>query len=152
MKGTREVTQEIIQLEWVLRRISAIVKQKGREILNDFPITPPQFVALQWLKEQGDMTIGDLSAKMYLANSTTTDLIDRMEKTELVQRIRSTSDRRVVQIHLLDKGREIIDQVIHARQQYLQEILSHFELNEVNEIQTKIAQLYGEMERDKNQE
>lgn len=152
MKGTKEVTQEIIELEWVLRRISATVKQKGREILNDFPITPPQFVALQWLKEYGDMTIGDLSSKMYLANSTTTDLIDRMEKTELVQRIRSTSDRRVVQIHLLDKGREIIDEVIRTRQLYLQEILSHFDLKEVNEIQSKMARLYEEMEKGKSQE
>lgn len=152
MKGTNEVTQEIIELEWVLRRISATVKQKGREILNDFPITPPQFVALQWLKECGDMTIGDLSSKMYLANSTTTDLIDRMEKTELVQRIRSTSDRRVVQIHLLDKGREIIDEVIRARHLYLQQILSHFTSDEVNQIQTRMKQLYAEMEKDKKLE
>lgn len=145
MKDSKPITQEIVELEWVLRRISATVRQKGREILNDFPITPPQFVALQWLKEQGDMTIGDLSTKMFLANSTTTDLIDRMEKTELVQRVRSLSDRRVVQIHLLDKGREIIEEVIRARQLYLQEILSHFESEDVNEIRVKMAHLYDEM-------
>lgn len=147
MKESEKITQEIVELEWVLRRISATVKQKGREILNDFPITPPQFVALQWLKEHGDMTIGDLSTKMYLANSTTTDLIDRMEKTELVQRIRSTSDRRVVQIHLLDKGRQIIEQVIRARQLYLQEVLSHFNADKVGEIRTNIAQLFDEMQK-----
>ena len=49
------------------------------------------------------MTIGDLSNKMYLAFSTTTDLIDRMEKSELVQRIRDEQDRRVVRIHLLSR-------------------------------------------------
>ncbi len=152
MKESNKVTQEIIELEWVLRRISAKVKQKGREILHDFPITPPQFVALQWLKEHGDMTIGDLSTKMFLANSTTTDLIDRMEKTELVQRIRSTSDRRVVQIHLLDKGRGIIEEVIRSRQLYLQEILSHIDLEEVNEIRTKISRLFEEMDKTEKKE
>src|SRR5690554_5848606 len=106
---------QIAQIEESLRKIAYIVKQKGREILNDFPITPPQFVALQWLNECGDMTIGDLSNKMYLAFSTTTDLIDRMEKNQLVKRVRDESDRRVVQIHLLDKGKNIIDEVIQRR-------------------------------------
>ncbi len=147
MKESKQVLTEIVELEWVLRKISAAIKQKGREILNDFPITPPQFVALQWLKEHGDMTIGDLSAKMYLANSTTTDLIDRMEKTDLVQRVRSTSDRRVVHIHLLDKGKQIIEQVIHARQQYLQNVISTFEIGEVTEIRNRITQLYEEIQK-----
>lgn len=72
--------QIIAALEKDLRYISTIVKQKGRELLTDYSITPPQFIALQWLFEEGDMTIGDLSGKMFLACSTTTDLIDRMEK------------------------------------------------------------------------
>lgn len=152
MKDKEAILPEIVDLEWVLRRISATVKQKGREILNHFPITPPQFVALQWLKEHGDMTIGELSSKMYLANSTTTDLIDRMEKTELVKRVRSTSDRRVVQIHLLEKGRDIIEKVIVARQLYLQEVLSHFELSDVTDIRTRMTQLYEEMRKDEQKQ
>lgn len=33
------------------------VKQRGREILNNYPITPPQFIALQWLRELGDLRL-----------------------------------------------------------------------------------------------
>jgi DNA-binding MarR family transcriptional regulator len=148
MKEPVEISKEIVELEWVLRRISAIIRQKGREILSDFPITPPQFVALQWLKEEGDMTIGDLSSKMYLANSTTTDLIDRMEKSGLVKRVRNSSDRRVVQIHLLDKGREIIDEVIRHRQIYLNDIISHFSPEKVKVIHESLNLLFQEMEKD----
>lgn len=74
----------VAEIEKSLRHIAAIIKQKGREILNQYTITPPQFVGLQWLYEFGDMTIGELSQKMYLACSTTTDLIDRMEKVNLL--------------------------------------------------------------------
>ena len=91
----------IAAIEKDLRYIAGLVKQKGREILSHYTVTPPQFVALQWLSEEGDMTIGELSTKMYLAFSTTTDLVDRMEKTKLVQRVRDEQDRRVVRIHLL---------------------------------------------------
>ncbi len=72
------------------------------------------------------MTIGELSNKMYLAFSTTTDLIDRMEKNELVVRVKDPHDRRVVRIHLLDKGKQMIDEVIQKRQGYLQDILLIF--------------------------
>ncbi len=99
-------------IEKSLRKVADLVRQKGREILAHFPITPPQFVALQWLNEYGDMTIGELSDRMHLACSTTTDLIDRMEKNELVNRVKDEQDRRVVRIHLKDKGQTIIREVI----------------------------------------
>ncbi len=70
------------------------------------------------------MTIGDLSNKMYLAFSTTTDLVDRMEKNELVQRVRDEQDRRVVRIHLLPEGERIIQEVIEKRQNYLRDIIA----------------------------
>ena len=113
----------VAEIEKSLRHIAAIIKQKGREILNQYTITPPQFVGLQWLYEFGDMTIGELSQKMYLACSTTTDLIDRMEKSELVERVKDPSDRRVVRIHLLPEGERIIQEVIVKRQEYVSELL-----------------------------
>lgn len=142
----------IAEIEKKLRYISHIVKQKGREILNHYPITPPQFVALQWLMEEGDLTIGDLSKKMYLAFSTTTDLIDRMEKNELVERIRDNKDRRVVRIHLLDKGKHIIHEVIEKRQAYLTEVLENFSESDVQQLKTSLDHLYGEMENFQDQE
>lgn len=84
---TSKPLEHVADIEKSLRHIAAIIKQKGREILNQYAITPPQFVGLQWLYELGDMTIGELSGKMYLACSTTTDLIDRMQKNELVERV-----------------------------------------------------------------
>lgn len=116
----------LAQLEKKLRHISGAIKQNGRKILNNYPITNPQFIALQWLREEGDLTIGELSAKNGLAFSTTTDLVDRMEKNDLVERVRDTNDRRVVRIHVLEKGHRIIEEVIQKRQQYLGEVLENF--------------------------
>lgn len=132
-------------IEKDLRYISSIIKQKGREILNQYSITPPQFVALQWLFEGGDMTIGELSNKMYLACSTTTDLVDRMEKTELVERVKDNKDRRVVRIHLLEEGERIIEEVIEKRQQYLQEILKNFSGEEIKTLNANLSKLHQEM-------
>lgn len=132
-------------IEKELRYISGIIKQKGREILTDYKITPPQFVALQWLFEDGDMTIGELSTKMYLAFSTTTDLVDRMEKNQLVKRVRNEEDRRVVQIHLLTEGERIIEEVIEQRQSYLKSVLNTFTMEEVETLQKNLEKLHQEM-------
>lgn len=141
--------EQIALLEKELRHISALIKQKGREILSDYTITPPQFIALQWLHELGDMTIGDLSNKMYLAFSTTTDLVDRMERNKLVQRIRDNQDRRVVRIHLLKEGERIIEEVIEQRQNYLADIVKDFECEEVQSLSILLSKLYKEMNQDR---
>lgn len=137
--------QKIADIEKALRKISGIVKQKGREILNDFSITPPQFVALQWLSEDNEMTVGELSSKMYLAYSTTTDLIDRMENNGLVMRVKDTNDRRVVRIRKLQKGYDIIEKVIRRRQEYLSGILAGFSGEEKEILEKSLQLLHGEM-------
>ncbi|MDQ0220138.1 MarR family transcriptional regulator [Peribacillus cavernae] len=137
--------EHVAEIEKELRYISSLIKQKGREILSNYKITPPQFVALQWLFEDGDMTIGELSTKMYLAFSTTTDLIDRMEKNELVMRVKDEKDRRVVRIHLLEEGKRIIDEVIKKRQYYLSGILSSFTNIEIASLNENLIKLHQEM-------
>ncbi|WP_077214169.1 MarR family winged helix-turn-helix transcriptional regulator [Bacillus dakarensis] len=135
----------ISEIEKDLRYIAYIIKQKGRELLTDYRITPPQFVALQWLFEDGDMTIGELSNKMYLAFSTTTDLVDRMEKNNLVKRVKDQNDRRVVRIHLLPEGERIIDEVIKKRQGYLHEVLKNFSDEEVILLKNNLMKLHQDM-------
>jgi len=135
----------VADIEKDLRYIAGIIKQKGREILSNYTITPPQFVALQWLFEEGDMTIGELSNKMYLAFSTTTDLVDRMENNHLVVRVKDPKDRRVVRIHLLDEGKRIIDEVIKKRQLYLQTVLENFSDEEVLQLKQSLMKLHKDM-------
>ncbi|KIL75518.1 MarR family winged helix-turn-helix transcriptional regulator [Bacillus badius] len=135
----------VADIEKELRYINGIIKQKGREILSDYKITPPQFIALQWLFEEGDMTIGELSTKMFLAFSTTTDLIDRMERNQLVERVRDTNDRRIVRIHLLKEGASMIEEVIKKRQLYVEQILQNFSETEILSLKSNLEKMHQEM-------
>ena len=139
---------DVAHMEKELRYISAIIKQQGRRILKNYTITPPQFIALQWLFEHGDMTIGDLSNRMFLAFSTTTDLVDRMEKNNLVKRVRDDQDRRVVRIHLLSEGERVIEEVIDKRRHYLNTVLSDFDQEEKKKFSYLLTKLHEEMKKD----
>lgn len=133
----------IIELEQELRHLCTVIKKKGREILSDFEITPPQFEALQYLINEENITIGELSNRMYLACSTITDLIDRMEKNALVKRVKDEKDRRVVRIVVLDKGHDIINEVLHVRRNYLGEILKDLNSEEKDFILRGISMVYN---------
>ena len=134
-------------VEKKLRYISGTIKQNGRKILKKYPITSPQFIALQWLIEEGELTIGELSNKNGLAFSTTTDLVDRMEKNELVERIRDSNDRRVVRIQVLEKGKTIIHEVITERQKHLGDVLQNFSHEQTMQLDTLLSLLYEQMTR-----
>lgn len=141
-----EITRESIAvLEKRLRHISGAIKHNGRKILNNYPITSPQFVALQWLIEEGNLTIGELSQKNGLAFSTTTDLVDRMEKNKLVQRAKDDVDRRVVRIEVLEKGKRIIKEVIQQRQDFLGEVLENFSAEQVDVLEDLLDVLHEQM-------
>jgi DNA-binding MarR family transcriptional regulator len=89
----KDICENVVSIERHLRKVDYIIRLKGRKILNDFNITVPQFTALQILINNGELTIGELSQKMALACSTITDLIDRMEKSELVIREKDEKEK-----------------------------------------------------------
>jgi len=110
---------QIDQIEKLLRKICFYIKKKGRTILEDYDITPAQFEALQIIINHNEVTISELSNKLYQAPSTITDLVDRMESKELVQRIRDCKDRRIVRIKSLEKGNQILQAVLIERCKFL---------------------------------
>jgi MarR family transcriptional regulator, organic hydroperoxide resistance regulator len=132
----------ITEIEKELRYLCTIVKQKGREMLVEFEITPPQFQALVYLAKEEDLTIGALSKRMYLACSTITDLVDRMEKNKMVKRVRDEKDRRVVRVTVLEKGHKIIQKVLTARREYLRDILSDLSEEQKSFILEGISMVY----------
>lgn len=132
-------------IEKHLRKIDYIIRKKGRVILNDFNITVPQFRALQILINDGEMTISELSQKMDLACSTITDLVDRMENSELVKRKKDKKDKRVVRIEVLSKGNNILDKVLQKRIEYLSIKLKNLSNNDKVHLRDALVNLYLEI-------
>lgn len=141
-------TENNATIERQLRFVAAIIKERGRQLLKDVGITPPQFVALQWISDEEGMTIGELSARVYVPFSTATDMIDRLEERELVKRVKDENDKRLVRIHLQPKGLDLIRSVIHKRQDFLEEKLGHLSEEEIRGFQNGLNHLYQEIKKD----
>ncbi|NLW40324.1 MAG: MarR family transcriptional regulator [Tissierellia bacterium] len=141
-------SDSVASIERHLRKIDRIIRLKGREILKDFNITIPQFTALQILIKNGELTIGQLSDKMALACSTITDLVDRMEKNQLVVRKKDPKDRRVVRIEVLPKGHEIVKQVLEKRIRFLEQKMADFTEEEKISLSKGLESLYDSIKDD----
>ncbi|MCY0901092.1 MAG: MarR family transcriptional regulator [Firmicutes bacterium] len=129
------------QIESLLRAVSSSVRRHGRAILVDFEITAPQFDALVVVDNCAHLTIGDLSNRLGLACSTTTDLVDRLERRGFVLRSRDDEDKRVVRVSLLSEGSALIERVMRARRAYLARVLQHVAEPEQRALQQALTEL-----------
>lgn len=106
--------------------ISSLLKDINYELNNRLrctfkhsEYTVPQITALQILYENEKMTLSELSNKMKLSNSTVSGIIDRLEKHGLVERIRSSEDKRIVYITLAAKSNFIEEHIQFHVNKYL---------------------------------
>jgi DNA-binding MarR family transcriptional regulator len=72
---------------------------------EDMQLTPPQAHTLMWLGEDGALTMGVLARRAGITEKTITGVVDRLETSGLLERVRSEEDRRAVTVRLTDKGR-----------------------------------------------
>lgn len=129
-KDSQSFAAYVEEMEYLLRQVSLLVRQRGRQILSKFDITPPQFNALLELVNHGELTMGELCSRLYLASSTVTDLVDRMERNGLVTRVRDSGDRRVIRLRVLEAGHRLIEAVMDARKAYLSNVLQRVDHDE----------------------
>ena len=66
-------------------------------------LTFPQTLALTILSADGPMPISALAKVTGSANSTTSGIVDRLEKAGLLRRVRSETDRRVIYVEVTEK-------------------------------------------------
>jgi DNA-binding MarR family transcriptional regulator len=103
--------------EDVSRIVEAVVylytesRRVTKEVARHYGLTGPQVTALKLLRAVDAISLSKLSARMSAKNSTITGIVDRMERRDLVRRIRSERDRRVILLHLTDVGRELADSI-----------------------------------------
>ncbi len=142
------VDRHVAEIEELLRNVGTMLKKRGRDIVSNFDITPPQLDALLVLREFGELTMGELCGRMFLACSTATDLIDRMERNGLIERVRDTNDRRVIRLRVLDKGSVVIGEVLEARRLYLSTILTEVDVPDKERLIQSLEQLNYLMTRE----
>lgn len=78
-----------------------------RPVLAELNLTYPQYLVLLVLWEEGTVTVGRLGDRLYLDSGTLSPLLKRLEANGFLERRRSRTDERQVQVELTEAGRAL---------------------------------------------
>jgi DNA-binding MarR family transcriptional regulator len=95
-------------VSWLLNYAGRLATRRTTGKLQAHGITPPQWAVLAQLSEEDGQSLSGLGAKALFDGPTMTGIVDRLESGSLVQRRRDSSDRRVINLYLTPRGRELM--------------------------------------------
>ncbi len=89
-----------------------------REFMDQFDLTPQQHNILRIVhRSQTPLNVLQIRERMFEKLSDASRLIDRLELKGLVAKKKSAEDRRLVEITLTEKGRELTEKILAAIEQ-----------------------------------
>lgn len=92
---------------WLLNNAARLSARRLSTKLAGHNVTPPQWGVLVALWEQDGLSLSELAKRSFFDGPTMTGIVDRLEKSNLVERRRDSSDRRVISVYLTGEGREL---------------------------------------------
>jgi len=95
------------QLCFPVYAASRLITRIYQPYLDEIGITYPQYLVLLVLWENDEVTVNEISRKLFLNTNTTTPLLKRLEAQGLVTRRRSDEDERKVIIALTSNGKKL---------------------------------------------
>jgi DNA-binding MarR family transcriptional regulator len=115
-----------------------------REEIEPYDLTPPQFGLLAFLWQQDGLTQVELSEKGQIDRTTIGGLIDRLEKTGMVERRPHPQDRRAYKIHMTERGKEMEGPLSECARRALAKLTSGLNAQEVSELTRMLGILRGD--------
>ena len=112
--------------------------------MRDMGVTYPQYLAMLMLWEQDGILVSEIANALEIDGGTATPLIQRLEKLELVTRIRCKDDERRVRVYLTEKGKLLYNKALEVPQGLgeatgLDAETAHKIVDEMSDIKTFIA-------------
>ena len=102
-----ELLQLDNQLCFAIHAASRAMTAAYQPLLQALDVTYPQYLVLLTLWQEDGARVSRIGERLYLDSATLTPLLKRLEKRGLVERRRSATDERVVEIFLTASGKRL---------------------------------------------
>ncbi len=122
------------QISLLIREIKSLTSQHLRNRMKDCGLTVPQMMIVGILSKGGKMKVSDISSEMSLANSTVSGILDRLEKLNIIKRVRSEEDKRVVYIELFDKTKDIHEEFMKDLNEFMDSLVISANKEDIRDI------------------
>lgn len=131
-----------------LRNISHISDMYSKYLQKAFGITSSQLLVLRTLFREDSLSAGEIGRRIFIKPGTITGVVDRLEKKELVSRLRTSKDRRVVNVAITQAGRDLVEAAPVPVQSRLAVNLKKLPVYEVEALTNSLNRLVELMQTD----
>jgi DNA-binding MarR family transcriptional regulator len=117
------------------------------DFLKNEGISMQQAYVLTFVHYNGPSKISEICEHMMVSAPAASQMADRLEKVNLVQRIPKPGDRRVRNVVLTKQGESFVRQSIEARQSWVNEIPVNFsddQLDQISDALQLLSSIYQE--------
>lgn len=91
-----------------MRRIARAIEIQSRRLDRELDLTLPQHVVLAAVRDLGEVTGRAISHEADVSPATVVGILDKLEAKGLIERYRSTRDRRIVHTRVTPRGAEVL--------------------------------------------
>ena len=118
-----------------------VTRKQMRILAKDF-LAIPHIIILDLLLEKGPCRMTELAKALGLTGPAITAIADKMLRLKLVKRERSSEDRRVVKVSILEKGEKTIRRINVERRDAANAIFSPLAKEERREYLSLLRKVY----------
>jgi DNA-binding MarR family transcriptional regulator len=129
-----------------LRQITRAIDLHSKQLVQKYGLTGPQMLLLKEISRTKRIASGVLSRHASLSQATVTSILDRLEKSGYVKRIRSDEDKRVVFVEPTEKTNKIFENAPPLLQETFTEQLQQLTPWEKTLILSTLQRVAGMME------
>lgn len=103
--------EQVLELYNLVAKAHDRLKKVHARHLGTEKLTTPQFGVLDVLMKKGSIPLKKISDELMVTGANITCVMDNLEKEDLVRRVHSKSDRRVINAELTTKGKTKLDKI-----------------------------------------
>lgn len=124
-----------------MRRAMLPVLARVNELLAPLGLRRTTFSALVIVRDNPGMRQGELAELLAMEKPNLVNIIDKLEKAELIERRRSDEDRRVNALFVTEKGRRRCEAGLSEICEYEQSLTEGFEDQDVDALHTALDRI-----------
>lgn len=140
--------QDIEQLVGTIWQLRKLIEKSSNISHEEKAWTMMQYAALKFFNKSRESTVGELASHLKISKSSATQLIERLEKTDLVKRAHDKTDKRIVRLTLTVSGSQ---RILELKKKYLEKmgkIFSKVPENDLQELVRIHKELIGTLQKE----
>ncbi len=138
------ISEVTLSPETVASELRPVLLRLARELRKEteqLGVTASQATLLWLVKRRPGLSLAELAAEEGISPPALSGHIDRLERAELIERVRSSEDRRRVGLRLTDQGERLLRRVRARRTTWLAERIGALDPTDVEAIEAAVPAL-----------